>query len=460
MLKKLAIALIFIFVGLTGRQTLADVRFNPGYIISDQEILDANAMTAQQIQSFLQKHNSFLATYRCTDDNGNAVSSSYAIYDRAITNGVSPKFLLTLIQKEQSLVDDPAPTAHQLDWAAGYGCPDSGGCNAHWQGFWKQINSAGMQFRDYMDNPQLYTYKAGGTYIFSNTATGSLAVTIQNRATAGLYNYTPHVYNGNFNFWHLWNRYFARSYPDGSLLTTSSSSPIWLIDNGVKRMFLSEVAFNSRFDKSKVIMVNQSDLDLFPTGTPLKFEQYSIIQVASTSSNPILYLLVDDTKREIADMKTFHKLGYDPAEIINASSTDLEPYQEGEPIVSTSTYPTGALLKDRATGGVYWVINNTKAPLIDKVFLTTKFKGFPITKVSTAVLKKYPTVAPVLLDDGNLLQGDKAGKDGNLYLIADGQKRRIPSMEVFNYFGYNLKNVITVPKKVLQLYPNGTDLNE
>ncbi len=460
MLKKLTIALIFIFVVLAGRQALAVDNFNPGYIISDQEILNTGSMNAAQIQKFLEKHNSFLAGYLCTDNDGNEVSSSYAIYDRAVTNGVSPKFLLTLIQKEQSLVEDPAPTDGQLDWAAGYGCPDGGGCNAHWQGFWKQINSAGMQFRDYMDNPQLYTYKAGGTYVFANTNAPSLAVTIQNQATAGLYNYTPHVYNGNFNFWNIWNRYFARVYPNGSLLTVSSSSPIWLIDNGVKRMFLSEVAFDSRFDKNKIIIVNQSDLDLLPTGTPLKFEQYSIVQVDSTSSGPILYLLVDNTKREIADQKTFRHLGYDPSEIITASSTDLEPYQDGEPIVSTSTYPTGALLQDRANKSIFWVINNTKAPLIDKVYLTAKFKGLAVTKVAATVLKKYSTVAPVMLDDGNLLKGDKASRDNNIYLIADGQKRRIVSLDVFNYFGYKMKNVITVPKKVLQLYVNGPDLSE
>ena len=144
MLKKLTIALIFIFVVLAGRQALAVDNFNPGYIISDQEILNTGSMNAAQIQKFLEKHNSFLAGYLCTDNDGNEVSSSYAIYDRAVTNGVSPKFLLTLIQKEQSLVEDPAPTDGQLDWAAGYGCPDGGGCNAFgcWQ-YGGQCNAFG-----------------------------------------------------------------------------------------------------------------------------------------------------------------------------------------------------------------------------------------------------------------------------------------------------------------------------
>ncbi|MDD5554823.1 MAG: hypothetical protein PHU57_04355, partial [Patescibacteria group bacterium] len=269
---KLLFILLFTVVCLlfTAKISLADDNFNPNYIIGDSEILDYTAMDLEDIKEFLKDRGGYLANYSCPDPDGNIKTAAEIIYDRAVTNLVNPKFLLVLLQKEQSLIEDTSPKQSQLDWAAGYGCPDGGGCNPRWQGFWKQVNSASLQFRDYMDNPQLYTYKAGETYTFTNpystTATGTTIVTPYNKATAALYNYTPHVYNGNFNFYNIWQRYFTREYYDGALLQADGESGVWLIQNGKKRPFLTKAALTSRFDPNKVIVVDKSDLDKYPTG--------------------------------------------------------------------------------------------------------------------------------------------------------------------------------------------------
>jgi hypothetical protein len=244
----------------------ASADFDPNNIISDQEILDYNSMTESEIQALLEHHNSFLATYTVTDPNGLTMTTAHAIYDRAQNSGISPKFIIVLLQKEQGLIENPAPSQGRLDWATGYGCPDGGGCNDRWRGVWKQINSASLQFKDYMDNPQLYHYQPGQTYIFQNTNRPPSTVTIANRATAGLYNYTPHVYNGNFNFFNLWQRYFSKNYLNGSLLQASGETGVWLIENGEKRAFLTRSALTSRFDPSRIQIVSKADLDKYPVG--------------------------------------------------------------------------------------------------------------------------------------------------------------------------------------------------
>ncbi len=426
--------------------------FNPNYIISDNEILDYNSMNLENIQELLKSNNSYLDSYSTQNPDGKTMTAAEIIYDRATVNKVNPKFILVLLQKEQSLIEESSPKQSQLDWAAGYGCPDGDSCNTRWKGFWKQVNSASLQFRDYMDNPHLYTYKSGGTYTFTNpystTVKDSVVVTPVNQATASLYNYTPHVYNGNFNFYKIWQRYFTKNYPDGSLIQAQGEAGVWLIQDGKKRPFTSKGALTSRFDMNKILSVNKTDLDKYEKGTPIKFAQYSLVR----SPRGTIYLLADDKKYGIASQDAFKKIGFNRDEVVTASWEDIDSYAEGAPITATSTYPTGALLQNKMTGGVYWVIEGKKAPIWDKAFLNTKFKNKKIIRVAQTELDTYPTTDPVLYGDGELL---KAPLSAAVYVITGGQKKLIASGKVFEDLGYKWSNVITVNTKVLHLYPDG-----
>lgn len=452
-IKRFLIIPLILILGFQAATVLAvEPNFNPAYIISDDEILDSTDMSLAEIQSLLQAKHSFLATYQAVDATGNVMTAAQAIYDRAITNHVNPKFIIVLLQKEQGLIEDPSPSQGRLDWAAGYGCPDSGGCNPRWQGFWKQINSASLQFRDYMDNPQLYRFKAGQTYTFSNpystTVQGDITITLANQATAALYNYTPHVYNGNYNFWKIWQRYFTRDYLNGSLLQASGESGVWLIENGVKRAFLTRGALTSRYDISRVQVVSKADLDKYPIGNPIRFSQYSIVRIPTGQ----IYLLVDNTKRRFANMEAFRKLGFNPEEMVSAGLTELDGYQEGEAITTSSAYPTGALLQDKKTGGVYWVNAGLKAPIWDSMFLKTRFKNKKITAVAPTELDKYPTIDPIRLKDGDLV---KSTSSSSVYVIENGLKRPFDSGETFMKLGYKWPNILTFSQKILDLHSDG-----
>ncbi|MEI7620749.1 MAG: hypothetical protein WCJ57_04250, partial [Candidatus Falkowbacteria bacterium] len=390
-------------------QTTIDPEFNPGRIISDAEILNTNSMSLAEIQSFLNKQNSYLANYSTYNSHGTPnktaaeiiYEASTANYDcdgislssapteaekklkcRQVTT-VNPKFLLVLLQKEQSLVSDTSPKQSQLDWATGYGCPDNWACNPYYKGFGKQVNSASLQFRYYMDHPSSYKYKAGNTYVFTNpygvTNNEPMSVTIENTATASLYTYTPHVFNGNYNFFKLWKKYFPKNplvYPDGTLLKVNGEVGVWLIDGGKKRPFLSRGALSTRFDEKKIITVEKSVMDNYEKGDAIKFPNYSIIRTPDGKR----YLLVDSAKRLIANDEAFKKVGFNPDEVIDAPESDLASYSVGQALTVTSTNITGTLMQSTKNGGVYFVQDNTKAPLVDKILLSTKFKGKKIVK--------------------------------------------------------------------------------
>lgn len=467
-------------------QVTVDPNFNPEKIISDNDMFDYNSMNLSDIQNFLIGKNSFLANYNTLNAHGTLKSAAEIIYDASHNNfdcngvtlsdnptelekqvkckkitTVNPKLLLVTLQKEASLVEDPNPSQSHLDWAMGYGCPDGWVCNPYYKGFGKQVNSTALQFLAYMKESQRYPYKAGQTYTINNTldpycttANQSMMITPQNQATAALYNYTPHVFNGNYNVYKIWNRYFPTNiklYPDGSILQAKNDAGIWLIEKGKKRPFLSYAAFASRFKPEQIVSVDISILDNYPPGDSIKFSNYSLVQTPDKT----IYLLVDKEKRPFANQATFKKIGFNVTEIETATLEDLSNYQVGKTITATSSYVTGALLQDIKSGGVFYIENGVKAPLTDKALLTTKFQGKKIVKVTAKILAAYQKTDPVLFDDGTLL---KTSSFPIIYLISNGQKRPFADETIFSNLGYNTKNVITVSSQFLSLYPIGEQI--
>lgn len=477
---------IFLFPEASKAQLTIDPNFNPSRIIEDSDYLNSNSMSLADIQTFLTNKGSFLANYSTANAYGETKSAAEIIYDASNNNydcsealkndtlsdnptkaekeqkcrhisTVNPKLLLVTLQKESSLIEGQNPSSGRLNAAMGYACPDSGGCSPYYAGFGKQVNGAAWQFWRYYNYPDNYNFKAGNTYIVQNTLdpycstdTQTMIVTPQNKATAALYNYTPHVFNGNYNVYKLWNRYFPkidRIFPDGSLIQASGNPAIWLISEGRKRLFTNYSAFISRYKTGQIVTVDPGELDNYQTGDPIKFANYSLVQTPDKK----IYLLVDKEKRQFASQAVFKKIGFNPSEIEQTSVADIASYKNGNPITATSTYVTGILLQDSKKGDIFYVENGTKAP-VDKVLLSTKYKDKKITKKTTKELATYKLVAPILLDDGQLV---KTENFPTVYLISGGKKRPFASDTAFTKLNYNPKNVITVSSQFLYNYAMG-----
>ncbi|MBT4277207.1 hypothetical protein HOD96_00460 [Candidatus Falkowbacteria bacterium] len=432
--------------------------FDPNYIVTDTEMNDYTSMDLEDVESFLEQKGGFISNYFCEDIEGAVRKAPEIIYTLSQENKLNPKFMLTLLQKEQSLVEDPSPSSGQLNAATGYGCPDGSGCNSRWKGFFRQVNSAYLQFRSYLDEGHLYRYKTGETYVFNNSNKNQKTIDIvtpKNQATAALYNYTPHVYYGNYNFWKLWNKYFPTQntfFPDGSLLREKGQPGIFLIQNGEKRPFLSKSALLSRFSLNKVVDVEAIDLQAYSTGKPIKFPNYSLLR----TPKEIIYLLVGDTLREIESDKVFSKIGFSRDEIIDIEQDELNDYNAGKLITETDIYPTGALLQDTSSGGIYFVIDNTRYPIWHKQIMEINFPKKKIIPTPKEELEKYAKAGPLKLREGELI---KSILDPKVFVISNGQKRPIASEETFLTLGYKWSDIIDVNGRVLEIHPTGEELN-
>jgi hypothetical protein len=210
------------------------------YLMDDSVFQSTGTMSVAQIQAFLVNEGSGLASFSDVENCNNTTvpsddsaayscnstqSAAQIIYSAAQNYGINPEIVLATLQKEQSLITTPNPTASQLSYAMSYGCPDSGGC--YDPGFFAQIDNATWQFRYDLDalNGQSYQGYTASQYpcgtsthappysspnsiyyypglnignnvtFYDGNGTAYASFTIPNASTAALYCYTPHVYN-------------------------------------------------------------------------------------------------------------------------------------------------------------------------------------------------------------------------------------------------------------------------
>ena len=433
--------------------SISSASFNPNYLISDEDLTDYFSMELGEIQTFLEK--GYLADYKTTDIDDHTRYASDIIWRAAQRNGVNPKVILVMLQKEQSLVTDDDPSQDQLDWALGYGvcddCSHNDSSIQRWRGFAKQVNSTTLQITDgYLTDLEengetVMGFAPGVACEIDNTL-----VVPANNATAALYTYTPHL-EGNENFSTIWQAWFGLNYPTGSLLQDNETGGVWLIQYGERRPITSRAALLSRFNEAMIIPVEPTVLEAYPRGDAISLPNYSLLH----ANDGAIYLLVDDAIRHIDSMEAFRSIGFNTDDLVEVTDEELAAYDDGDPITVDTIYPQGALIQDTASGGVYYVEDNTKHAIYSREILTARFGSKTIVPAKVDELWSYNTGEPVKFSDGALVgvTGQSA-----VFLISEGERRPIVSESIFLGFGFKWENVIWTNEKSVNIHPLGENL--
>jgi len=426
--------------------------FDASVILADRDLTSTDVPPGFS-QAFLESRGGALArmTFMDTLIDGSMKRPGDIIDLYGKIFGVNPRYLLALIQKEQSLVTDKNPSKCQIDWAAGYGRPDGSTCDTYHpaRGFANQIaNAAAFVQCFYTDSTdKCGTKRTFGYFPGRATTIDGQTVIPANMATAMLYTYTPHVH-GNQNLVKLWSGWFSLGYPDGSVLKAPDGT-VYLIQGGLKRRFANNGALKTRTDASRIIAVTTAVLAGFEEGAPIKFADYTLAHVPSGT----VYLLTGDRKRPIESMEVFRAIGFNPEEIEDVTDEDLEPYAEGDLISLKSAYPTGTLLQNNKTGGVYFVENGVKRPIVSAEIMKINYPNKKISAVAPSTLDNYPSAEPVKFRDGELITSP--GSNKAVFVVSNGMRRPIVSGEAFEQLGYSWKRIIYTTDDAVNLHPLG-----
>ena len=428
--------------------------FDPEYIISDHDLTNYQTMTINEVQTFLNEKGGALANYSTVDIDGKMKTAAKIIYRASQEHKINPQHLLTLLQREKSLITKKSPSNDDYNWATGFSCYDYRNPVSRFRGFSTQVDRAAWRFRYYLDHPWQFQFKVGtkGKTLVDwpdkwLVNIHSRYIVAKNAATAGLYTYAPHLYD-NWLFWTIWQNWFGSDYQkftDGTLLRIKDEQGVWLIQNDQRRPFYSENVFLLSYKFKNVKVVEKNDLIDYPIGPAMTFPNYSLVK----SSLGEIFMLINNKKRPISE-KMFRNIGFHPDEIIKVDENDLNTYEQGIPILSP--YPNGALLQDNETKAVYYVKENIKYPIIDISILNANFPYNHILKVNPQELSEFIMGDQIKFRDGTLI---KTFESPSVYVISQQKRLPIPSAEVFETIGYQWDSIIEVDEFFLNMHDLG-----
>lgn len=454
-----AFVLAFTLVAAPGLTTLAqeinvtstDAGFDPNLVLTDEDVFDVRGMTFDRLASFLRSKGT-LAEYRTPDIDGVPKTAAEIVWRVSNSYKINPKFLLALLQKEQSLVEDSTPTQRQFDWATGFGVCDS--CSkddpalTDFKGFANQLEYAAKQMRE-----RYYLRILSDGQTRSGFAPGKTAmidgveVTPVNLATASLYTYTPHL-NGNLNLWRIWKRWFTKNFPDGTLVRGQPSGQLWWIRFGLKRPFASKTVASTLVDMDKLVDASDTELARYDLGEAINFPNYALLRDPSGR----IWLISGNEKRHIKNMQAFREFGFNMDEVEEVADDDLKPYDNGRAITLEAKYPQGMLLQDTKTKEVWYAEAGERRLVKHASLLSLYFKNRKPKKVTQTALNDLAIGEPYDLHDGELV---KSSRNSAVYVTEYGKLRPIPNADIFESLGWKWKNVVTLPTAVLDDYELG-----
>jgi hypothetical protein len=470
-------------------QGAIDPAFNPSMLITDEAFSDVGTFgSAAGIQNFLEKRNSALANTSpdfliklkepdtltkvgLEDPQPNLSrlrTAAELIYDASTKHGLNPQVTLVTLEKEQSLITGQFSgdtLQRRLDRAMGFGCPDDEGCGDIFLGFYRQLfgtfdssnsrwlGAAASLMRSFrtevngvrvgrgpgvdaqnqvFGRPTVRTSRRGDTIVIDNTLGGyagvqpNQPVTLSNFATAALYRYTPHVFNGNYNFWRLFHSWFK--YPNGTVIRLFNGSTNYVIDNGAKRPFSAFVAQQRKFKTDNIITVSQTEFDSYLTEKAMPPLDGTLIK---GDASPAVFLIQDTKKRPISG-PVFAQRRFSFASVVSVPQLEIDTYEQGAFITPTS----GTLVMGETDPTVYQIDNELKRPISYEVFVARKYSFRNLMRLSDSEVKSLPSGQFVYPPDQSAIK--LKGTTG-IYWFRDGQKRYVSA------FVYKQRGVSAFP---------------
>jgi len=478
MKKRIALITLFAFLFWSIPVQAQDIHpnFNPNILIADAVFSDTQALGGPDgVQKFLESKGSVLANtnpiflVKLNEPNDSSLKQALGdpeynlgrlrtaaelIWDAGQASGLNPQVILVTLNKEQGLITgtfNEYTLQRALNRAMGFDCPDNTGCGNLFPGFYYQlfgnVDTAGNRYlgatKSLMKSfntpggrgPAVNgkPAKAGDTITIYNTLGGftgvlqSQLITLMNKATAALYRYTPHAFNGNYNFWRFFTSWFR--YVNGTLVQTTGEDKTYIIQNGARQLVPNFIALARGLDLTKTIIVSPSEIADYPIGSVYGPAENTIISI-----NNVYYVFLNNKKHPVSDF-VLRQRKLNPFTSISISQDEGLLFADGTQLTPSD----GTVLKGETQANVYIVQNGSL-----RRFSPFTFKQYNVAKkveiIPDTEIASYPVSGFVAPLDGTLV---KIQESPSIYLVQQGQ--RLPlTEELFKNHGYSYKRVATL----------------
>ncbi|MBI5621695.1 hypothetical protein HY933_02425 [Candidatus Falkowbacteria bacterium] len=157
---------------------------------------------------------------------------------------------------------------------------------------------------------------------------------------------------------------------EGVLARQANGSPVYLIQNGKKRLIDLVTIFDSwGYDWADVV---NADISAYPDGTPLGFRDGYLIKADNDSK---VYVIAGGSRYWIPTAAVFEDLGYRWHQIKVVSAEFVARHPDGGSWTKSYVHPDGTLFKYQTYPKVYLLENNTRRWIINEAtFLGRGYK--------------------------------------------------------------------------------------
>lgn len=458
-----------------------DTSFDPNKLIDDRVFSDTQTFGgAEGIQKFLESKNSILANtspefieklkepsitllkQTLEDPRPNLPRNRTAaelIWDAGQQSGLNPQVILVTLQKEQGLItnhqnDSPEKLQRALDFAMGFDCPDSSGCSqSFFPGFYFQlfgnVDSGGNRYlgatKSLMKSfnspsgrgPVVngVPAKVGDSITLNNTLGGydnvpaQSVVTLFNKATTALYRYTPHVFNGNYNFVKYFNDWFR--YPNGTIVKISNDINTYIIQNGTRQLLPAFVAQVRNLNTGNAVTLSPNEVQNYPQDKVYGPADNTIVKVAGQTG---IYVFMNNIRRPVSSFVLTQR-GLNPDQSLSITAEEANMFTQG-----TVLLPKDGTVIKSSTANTYYLVDQDTLKLFSDFTLKQRKADKLAVVVTDDELTSYPKQGYVAPLDGSIVRGQT---DKTVYLIEKGLKRPITAA-VFKNLRIATKQVATI----------------
>ncbi len=510
----------FVLVILIFPKTVKAASFNPNLLISDHDFTNSGSMSASQIESFLQSRGSAFANYTIPeyidvpffyrDGVGNervghvsvrqfnditgeklyGMKMSVLLAKEGRDHGINPRAMMVLMQRESSSITSSSISGICRAWPVFYGFNEIMASHGY------NETTARQRAIDFGGPGQQIAYATWNLGNRHNQVDLSplwidgVLIRPLSRATKVLYIYTPHIYNGNYNFWKIFGSWFGHT-GGFSLIQKNDGSPeIYLLQSGKKLHIPNLEILNECFSGMKIDPLSPPVVNGYPNSLLVRVSGYRAvwaihsgqkewipdfgtlgvlypsksIQTLSRDlkkfidlfdsdnlcgllrgSGKAVYLVGNGVKRWISSSYTFSALGLSWRKVRTISDTTLNNIETSSPIYY--------LLAQGSDAAVYLIVGGTKRHIPSRDYFDRfGFDWEEVHEVSDNWLKSKKTSSRI----GPLIKSYNSR--AVYYLDDNGQKRRIPSRDRFEELGFKWNEILISDLSFLSRYPTGPNM--
>jgi len=202
--------------------------------------------------------------------------------------------------------------------------------------------------------------------------------------------------------------------------------------------------------KAKIMRTVQAHLG-FQMNTLLPWHPYGCVV---RGDDETVYLVDETYKYAFPSAEIFLSHGYHWQQVIKIAQEELEAL----PSARVLSFRDGTLLRGRGET-TYVVEDGLRRPFISATdFEAMGYRWENVVEVADKQLDRMAVGKPLQPGDcypnGTLLRGT----DTTVYLLADGARRAIPNVQVFQSWGYQWEQIITIADDALAQYSLGEPL--